>query len=203
MTIYTAHSGRNEAFILGSMPEKEMTKSIHNALLEALQRGMPEEASLLFIEHTAQRCSVMIAGEVSASYLVSTSKYGLGNKANSYCTPTGLHRIAERYGDKAPLGAIFRSRIMTGQVIPESEWYGSSEDDLILSRILRLSGTEPGINVGGECDSYDRYIYLHGTNQEQLIGTPASNGCIRMRNSDIAELFDTLRAHDQVYFLIQ
>jgi lipoprotein-anchoring transpeptidase ErfK/SrfK len=117
---------------------------------------------------------------------VSTSKFGSGNKENSLMTPRGLHRIKEKYGHNAPIGRVFRDRIDTGEDWP----IGIPGDNLILTRILRLEGLEPGINQGQGIDTFDRYIYIHGTNNESAIGTPASHGCVCMKNADIVELFD-------------
>lgn len=122
-------------------------------------------------------------------YNISTSCEGLGSEENSGKTPTGLHRIKEKFGKNAPLGEIFRSRKDTGK-----KWQGEvSEEDLILTRILRLEGLEEGLNKGGNVDSYNRYIYFHGTNREDLIGKPSSHGCIRMKNSDIIDLYQRVK----------
>jgi lipoprotein-anchoring transpeptidase ErfK/SrfK len=123
----------------------------------------------------------MMEGEVvTATWPVSTSRFGLGFKEGSFRTPTGRFRIAEKIGDGAPEGMIFRSRIATGKVADQG-----GEEDLVLTRILWLEGLDPQ-NV----NTRQRYIYIHGTNQEHLIGTPASHGCIRLRNNDMIDLFD-------------
>ena len=120
------------------------------------------------------------------SYTISTSKFGIGNKEGSNQTPLGIHRIEEKIGDDAPSGRIFKSRMDTGE-----NWHpGLTDDNLILSRILRLHGLEDGINRGPGIDSYQRYIYIHGTNQEEKIGTPLSHGCVCMKNREIIELYD-------------
>lgn len=122
-------------------------------------------------------------------YPVSTALNGAGEAKGSYRTPRGRHRIAEKIGAGAPLFAAFKGRVPTGEI-----WTPTLEEaagrDWILSRILWLDGLEPGKNQGGEVDSHARYIYIHGTNEEHRIGQPASHGCIRMRNADIADLFD-------------
>ncbi len=133
----------------------------------------------------AQALSLVQDGEVRVSYPVSTAAAGRGCRAGSLRTPTGVHRVAARIGARAPLGAVFRSRSSAGQV-----WRGErTREDLILTRILWLEGLEPGHNRGGGVDTYQRCIYVHGTNHEGRIGTPASHGCIRMRNADIVHLF--------------
>ncbi len=137
-----------------------------------------EEQKLFFIKNK----------EVIKTYPVSTSKFGTGNLENSNRTPLGVHQIINKIGHNAPPGRIFRSREDTGENYNTS----MTEENLILTRILRLDGLEPGINKGESIDSYERYIYIHGTNREDLIGTPMSHGCICMRNNDIIELFDSV-----------
>lgn len=126
------------------------------------------------------------------SYKISTAKNGLGSQEGSFKTPLGLHRISNKYGTHAALYSIFESREFTGFIWdPVLKKY--ENEDLILTRILRLKGLEKGVNLGKSkgkvIDSFNRYIYIHGTNQESLIGTPASHGCIRMFNKDIVELY--------------
>jgi hypothetical protein len=99
----------------------------------------------------------------------------------------------ERYGDGLPAGTVFESRQPTGEVLPPEAWAEGGDRDLILTRILRLAGCEDGVNRGPGIDSHARYIYLHGTNQEQRVGSPASRGCIRLRNLEMIELFELTR----------
>lgn len=115
------------------------------------------------------------------SYPISTSRFGIGTEEGSYKTPLGAFRICEKFGDNQPPHTVFKGRE------PVGEWEPSElcEDDLILARILRLDGLDPE-----NANSYARYIYIHGTNQEELIGSPASHGCVRMRNRDIIELYE-------------
>jgi UDP-N-acetylmuramate--alanine ligase len=119
----------------------------------------------------------------------STSRFGLGGRENSLRTPLGLHRIREKYGQGAPAGRVFRDREDTGE-----DWdHTLNGDNLILTRILRLEGLEQGVNRGPGVDSYERYIYIHGTGREDLIGTPLSHGCVCLRNNDVIRLFDLVR----------
>lgn len=123
-------------------------------------------------------------------YPVSTSKYGAGNQLNSYKTPLGKHCIKEKIGGDAPLNEVFIGRQPQGTLETLSQQNRKLPEDIITSRILWLQGLEPGVNQGGEVDSYQRYIYIHGTNEEEQIGSAASHGCIRMRNKDVIELYD-------------
>jgi hypothetical protein len=131
-------------------------------------------------------------------YPVSTATNGPGEQNGSYCTPRGRHRIAEKIGAGAPMCSAFKSRQPTGEIwTPEldAEFPGR---DWILTRILWLDGLEPGRNKGGTVDTHARYIYIHGTNEEHKIGTPASHGCIRMKNADVAELFGLVEVGTEV-----
>lgn len=145
---------------------------------------------VLLVRIDEQQLYVWEGGRVVDMYPVSTSEQGTGNRRNSYQTPLGLHRVAARIGDGAPLGAVFRARAQTGEIarVP-SRADEAGPGDRVTSRILWLDGLEPGHNQGGDVDSFERYIYVHGTDEEGRIGRPASKGCIRMRNADIIELF--------------
>ena len=128
-------------------------------------------------------------------YDASTSRFGNGNRENSLKTPLGVHRIKEKYGAGAPPGRVFRDREDTAE-----DWdHKQNGDNLILTRILRLEGLEEGINKGGSVDSYERYIYIHGTGREDLVGTPLSHGCVCMRNLDVIRLFDAVKEGILVY----
>ena len=139
---------------------------------------------------------VLRDGEVVKSYRVSTARAGIGAAVGSGRTPPGRHRIARLFGHTAEPGQVFVSRrAVKGHVIPSTDWRTGGEKDYVLTRILWLEGLEPGVNRGPGIDSHDRYIYVHGTNQEQLLGTPASHGCIRMANADVIEFFDFVKHH--------
>jgi lipoprotein-anchoring transpeptidase ErfK/SrfK len=128
-------------------------------------------------------------GSELSEYPVSTSKFGAGNADGSNQTPLGLHRIADKIGGAMPVNEVFIGRVPQGSLEECIERGAELPDDVITSRILWLEGMEPGRNRGGYVDSYQRYIYIHGTSDEDNIGTPASIGCIRMRNNDIVELY--------------
>jgi hypothetical protein len=138
-------------------------------------------------------------GDIVKSYVVSTSKRPPSNVAHSLGTPRGLHEIAERIGGGQPSGMVFKSRIPTGMHFSEVPAEDADFHNLITSRILWLRGLEPGVNLGGEVDTHGRYIYIHGTQREDRIGSPLSAGCILMRNPDIIELYDEVRTGDLVW----
>jgi len=127
-----------------------------------------------------------IAG-VWHAYSVSTASEGAGNQEGSLQTPLGKHRICQKIGAGEPIMTAFRARQPIGVY---QEGIDNPNQDWILSRILWLTGTQTGINKRGAVDSHDRYIYIHGTHEEESIGMPASHGCIRMRNDDVIRLFE-------------
>ncbi|OPY66942.1 MAG: UDP-N-acetylmuramate--L-alanine ligase [Syntrophorhabdus sp. PtaU1.Bin002] len=151
--------------------------------------------SFLIQSIEAQKLFVCKKDAVIEQYDASTSRFGNGIRENSFKTPVGLHRVAEKIGSGAPLERIFKERRDTG-----IDWdHVSTEENLILTRILRLEGLEEGINKGTGVDSYERCIYIHGTNREDLVGTPLSHGCLALRNQDILRLFDMVKEGTLVY----
>ncbi|MEL6673512.1 MAG: L,D-transpeptidase [Bacteroidota bacterium] len=136
--------------------------------------------------------------QLLATYPVSTATNGPGNHSGSNCTPLGLHHIREKHGAKVPFAGVMKSREFTGEIAVLDPALHQGED-LITSRILWLGGLEPGLNQGPGIDSYQRYIYLHGTQAEHLIGQAASHGCVRLRNQDIIDLFDQVAVGTLVY----
>jgi hypothetical protein len=138
-------------------------------------------------------------GALVKSYIISTSKRPPSNVKNSLGTPRGLHEIAKRIGAGQPPGMVFKSRVPTGRHFSEMLEREPHNENLITSRILWLRGLEPGVNRGGDVDTYERYIYIHGTNHDTRIGEPLSAGCILMRNLDIVELYEDVRAGDLVW----
>jgi len=130
---------------------------------------------------------------LQCEFMVSTSKNGAGCVKNSFCTPLGLHKVRAKIGANLPMYAVFKARRFTGQILSINKMTNqiaqNNQQDLVLTRILWLSGLERGINQGGNVDTFRRFIYIHGTNDEQNIGVNNSHGCIRMKNIDIKELF--------------
>lgn len=129
-------------------------------------------------------------GRPVRSYMVSTAAKGAGEQMGSYQTPRGRHRIRARIGDGLPLGAVLRGRRPTGEICSPELMAAQPGKDWILTRILWLCGEETGINRGAEVDTMRRYVYIHGTPDETVLGVPGSHGCIRMRNNELVELFD-------------
>ena len=132
------------------------------------------------------------------SYLISTSKYGPGELKNSFCTPRGKHIIRAKIGTGQQLGTIFKNRRPTGEVFSESK-HRLEGGDWILTRILWLSGIEKGRNRLGNVDTMQRFIYIHGTPDETVLGVPSSKGCINMRNEDIIKIFESVDVGTMVH----
>jgi len=119
----------------------------------------------------------------------STAAKGSGSKANSFQTPLGWHSIAEKFGEGAPWGRVFREKRITDETWKRGD---PVKEDLVLTRVLSLRGEEQGKNSGGDVDSFDRNIYIHGTNDEQNIGKPVSHGCVRLTNDDVIAVYDII-----------
>lgn len=162
-------------------------------LLADVSQRFPEYSTtrLLVVDTTAQVLFLLENGQVVNEWVISTAINGVGSAKGSQQTPLGVHRVAQKLGDGAPLGAIFKARRNTGRIA--QILMGADERstaDNVTTRILWLDGLEPGLNKGGNVDSYERYIYIHGTDEEGRLGNPASHGCIRMRNADVIDLFN-------------
>ena len=150
------------------------------------------------IDVAKQELRALEEGRVVKRYPVSTSKFGLGEKNGSFCTPRGAHIVRAKIGAGLPLGAVFVRRRPTGEVWTPQLHERYPGRDWILTRILWLSGCERGRNRLGEVDTMRRYIYIHGTPDTAELGKPGSIGCVRMRNRDVAELFDLVPPYTPV-----
>lgn len=130
------------------------------------------------------------AGHLLRQYTISSAAKGVGEQMGSYQTPRGRHRIRARIGDGLPLGTVLRGRRPTGEICTPELLAAQPDRDWILTRILWLCGEEPGKNRGGQVDTMRRYVYIHGTPDNVVLGVPGSHGCIRMRNTDMVDLFN-------------
>ncbi|MFK8067993.1 MAG: L,D-transpeptidase family protein [Gammaproteobacteria bacterium] len=128
--------------------------------------------------------------KILAEYLVSTAKNGAGEIMNSECTPRGEHEVVELYGADQAANTVFVGRIKTGEIFVPSLREKYPDRDWILTRIIRLAGCEPEKNQGEELDTYNRYIYIHGSPDNVEMGVPGSHGCVRMKNQDVIDLFN-------------
>lgn len=133
-------------------------------------------------------------GQIIRRYRISSAKNGTGQENGSFRTPLGKHIIRAKIGAGQPTNTVFVRRRPTGEIYSPQLAKQFPKRDWILTRILWLSGCEPGFNRLGSVDTMRRYIYIHGTPDSVEMGTPGSIGCIRMRNSDLLELFDFVDA---------
>jgi lipoprotein-anchoring transpeptidase ErfK/SrfK len=153
----------------------------------------------IIVDISEQRLYLLKNNAIIESFPISSSKYGEGSIENSLKTPLGSHKIKEKIGDNVALNTIFISRINTERQASIIKEQRDSSDDHVTSRILWLDGQEDGFNRGQGVDSFNRYIYIHGTHEEGLIGQKASHGCIRMFNNDVVFLYDMVKEGTNVY----
>ena len=152
-----------------------------SGVLLLLLSGCADTHHRLIVSVPDQKLLVLTDGKPTAVYPISTSKFGTGDREGSYATPLGHLCVRKKIGGGYPLGAVFHSRKPTGEVLVPN----APGRDPIVTRILWLDGLEPHNR-----NAFTRCIYIHGTPQEAMIGTPASYGCIRMKSSDVAKLYD-------------
>jgi len=152
------------------------------------QHSVKPSKHALWVSIGEQKLYHLAENQLQKTYVVSTSRRPPSCIENSLGTPTGLHQIAEKIGDELACGAVLQGRVPTGENSYELP-ADRNQENLITTRILWLRGLEPGMNAGPGVDTYRRYVYIHGTNQEQRLGTPNSHGCVLMSNADIVELF--------------
>ena len=151
----------------------------------------PRTPRQIVVDVATQTLRVMDGAILAAEFPVSTSRHGLGFDEGSFRTPTGQFVIREKIGGGAPPWTIFRARENTGETSAPG-----GEEDLVLTRILTLDGLDPA-----NANTLERYVYIHGTNQEDLIGLPASHGCVRLRNADMMALHDMVHTGTPVTIL--
>jgi len=155
------------------------------------------ERPLIYIDTTRQRLHhIDIEPKRTRFYTISTAAAGLGNQFDSHKTPSGIHQIKQKVGSGEPIGTVFKGREPTGKISTQID---NQDEDEITTRILWLDGMEQDVNLGSVCDTFSRYIYIHGTSDEKRIGQAVSHGCIRMNNQDVIKLFDNAQVNDLVF----
>jgi len=177
-------------------------KSNENKVLEEILSFDPSFDnlnSLLYVNIDSQNMYFLKKGTILRSFKISSSYYGTGSEANSLKTPLGKHEIYKKIGEDLPINAILKGRVWNGAIANVITDEIDTDFDHVTSRILWLDGLEEGKNKGPGVDSRSRYIYIHGTAEEGLIGKPASDGCIRMYNSEVIELFGLVEEKVQVW----
>ena len=176
-------------------------KAKHANLLAELAEKYPSYYAngVFVVDDSEQRMYWYKNDKLVQKFTISTAANGLGNKPESNTTPAGAHRISTKIGKNAARGAVFDKLQNTGEIAKIYTKPNYSATALVLSRILRLDGLEPGKNKGGSVDTFNRAIYFHGTNKEGNLGKRASHGCIRMKNDEVIELFNQVPVDTLVY----
>lgn len=169
--------------------------------LTMLQANFPHDPTspVVLVDISAQRMALFKNGKKLSEFPISTATKGAGNQAGSDQTPLGAHKVSEKFGDTATKGTIFEARRDTGKLAEILTEPVDVPTDHVTTRILWLDGLELGKNKGGNTDSKSRFIYIHGTPEEGLIGQPASHGCIRMKNDDVMDVYRILEVGTLVY----
>ena len=145
----------------------------------------------VYVSIREQKLYQFFCKELRQMYTISTSRKPPSCKEDSLGTPLGLHRIEEKIGADAPKGMVFKARAQQGRSYDQMN-ADENKPNLITSRILWLKGLEDGMNAGKGCDTYKRFIYMHGTNHEQNLGSPDSHGCVLLFNDKIIKLFEEI-----------
>lgn len=153
---------------------------------------------MIIVNVQQQRLDYLQDNNILAQYPVSTARLGVGEQKNSEQTPRGRHSIRAKIGADCPINTVFQARRPTGEIWTPTLNAAYPHRDWVLTRILWLSGLEAGFNRLGSVDSMQRYIYIHGTPDDQPMGQALSHGCVRMRNRDIMELFAQVAIFEQV-----
>ncbi len=158
--------------------------------------GVEPTPKIIVVDTKDQTLTIVHDDNIQKVYKISTSKYGLGQRVNTYKTPLGLHRVNEKIGEGVPHQGIFHRREYVG-----AAWKPLPRDqhrkDFITTRILRLEGLQPGLNKGRDSwgrlvDSEERAIYIHGTTMEWKLGNPSTKGCVHMSAKDVVHLFNSV-----------
>jgi|TARA_B110000914_G_scaffold211037_1_gene210717 lipoprotein-anchoring transpeptidase ErfK/SrfK len=160
--------------------------------IEILQKYLKKTVikEIIFVSIEKQQLYHIKNNKIISEFIISSSAYGTGNKAGSNKTPLGLHKVKQKYGEKTPINGRMVGRVFYGEIATIYKDSTKSKTDDVTTRILWLEGLEQGGNKGEGIDSFKRYIYIHGTSEEGRLGTPASHGCIRMRNKEVIDLYN-------------
>lgn len=160
---------------------------------------MPGNKLIVEVSIAEQRLWLCEGGKVLLELTVSTARNGAGELSGSECTPRGWHVIRAKIGESCPINTVFVGRRPTGEIYTPALREKFPGRDWILTRILWLGGQEPGKNRLGEVDTMRRYIYIHGCPDDDALGTPGSHGCVKLRNSDVIDLFNHVAVGTRVF----
>lgn len=174
------------------------SRNLQNQFLqECLRLSIPYSPHSLIAHIPSQKLYHYNNNSLLTTYTISTSENTPSCQQNSFGTPWGMHKIAEKHGDDAEPGTVFKQRISIGKKY--WEYPDPKNERLVTSRILWLQGLEPGLNQGPLIDSFDRFIYIHGTNREHLLGSPVTLGCITLSNQDVINLYNAIPCESLVW----
>ena len=185
-------------FTLFCFGQKQLIETARDYIDTKCNKSFDE---VLFVNITEQKMYYIKEGGIVKTYVISSSSYGVGNKAGSNKTPIGLHKVKQKFGEKTPINGKMIGRVFYGNIATIYTDNTKSKTDDVCSRILWLVGLEEGLNKGEGIDSYNRYIYIHGTSEEGRLGKPASHGCIRMKNKEVIELYEKIKIGTLVLIL--
>ena len=177
-------------FTLFCSGQKQIIETARNYIETKCNKSFEE---VLFVSIIEQKMYHIKEGKIIKTYVISSSSYGVGNKVGSNKTPIGLHKVKQKFGEETPINGKMIGRVFYGNIATIYTDNTKSKTDDVCSRILWLVGLEEGLNKGEGIDSYNRYIYIHGTPEEGRLGKPASHGCIRMKNKEVIELYDKIK----------
>lgn len=183
----------------GNNPSRHVSDFINNYL--SIRYPNYTFNSFIYVEVKQQRLHFIENDSLVRTYVISTGAKGLGNKQNSFKTPSGLHEISTKLGENVPVGGILKGSWYTGKLATITQDSTICKEDIVCTRAMRLRGLEKGKNAGAGIDTHNRHIYIHGTPDEGMLGKPISHGCIRMANDDVIELFDLVNTHTKVIIL--
>lgn len=185
-------------FTLFCSGQKDIIETARNYIEIKCNKSFNE---VLFVNITEQKMYYIKEGGIVKTYVISSSSYGVGNKAGSNKTPIGLHKVKQKFGEETPINGKMIGRVFYGDIATIYTDNTKSKTDDVCSRILWLVGLEEGLNKGEGIDSYNRYIYIHGTSEEGRLGKPVSHGCIRMKNKEVIELYEKIKIGTLVLIL--
>ena len=185
-------------FTLFCFGQKQLIETARDYIDTKCNKSFDE---VLFVNITEQKMYYIKEGGIVKTYAISSSSYGVGNKAGSNKTPIGLHKVKQKFGEETPINGKMIGRVFYGDIATIYTDNTKSKTDDVCSRILWLVGLEEGLNKGEGIDSYNRYIYIHGTSEEGRLGKPASHGCIRMKNKEVIELYEKVKIGTLVLIL--
>ena len=165
-------------------------------MVKSLRLKTTDNVLIASLHH--QKIVHFLHGKSVKDYIMSSSKRKASCIEGSLGTPSGLHYVCQKIGADEKLGTVFEGRVSIGLTYLECT-DDKRKKNLITTRVIRLRGLQEGVNLGGEVDTFNRYVYIHGTNHEHKLGVPSSSGCLQMGNEEIAELFDLLPKGAHLY----